>query len=283
MTFYVQGYRHRIYVMNADGTNKRLLTRPTGPSYLAFENYTNPVWSPDGTRIAFTSNLGGQNRLYVMNANGTNMTRLSNGSSAERPSWSPDGTKLVFADQSNGQRSIMRIDADGTGETALSSSGDFDPAWSPDGAHIVFVSYRDDFDVEIYMMDPDGANQTRLTNSPGDDLNPLWSPDGTRIAFVRNLNFTDREILVMNADGGNQVNITNSSLDDYDPAWSPDGAMIAFTSERSGQGIYVMAPDGSNPTNLSTFGVKPVWQPLGTGLPPPPQTYSITAHDGWRW
>ena len=94
---------------------------------------------------------------------------------------------------------------------------DSSPAWSPSGQKIVFVSTRDG-NKEIYVMDPDGEHQLRLTNNKRDDNYPAWSPDGQQIVFVsrRDGNF---EIYVMNSDGRNQTRLTNNPATDSEPAW----------------------------------------------------------------
>ena len=95
----------------------------------------------------------------------------------------------------------------------------------------VFRSNRDG-NWEIYAMDPDGGNQTRLTNDPGSDLEPVWSPDGTRIAFMSNRD-GDYEIYTMKGDGSDVQKLTDNTADDQEPAWSPDGRQIAFQSNRA--------------------------------------------------
>jgi hypothetical protein len=122
--------------------------------------------------------------------------------------------------------------------------------WSPDGSQIVFVSNRDG-NFEIYVMDADGTNQTRLTNDAASDDRATWSPDGSQIAFESNRdgNF---EIYVMDADGTNQARLTNDPAADSAAAWSPDGSQIAFRSTRDGNNeIYLMNADGSNQINLT--------------------------------
>ena len=89
----------------------------------------------------------------------------------------------------------------------------------PAGNRIAFVSNRDG-NFEIYVMDADGSNQTRLTNDPGWDTMPAWSPDGSRLAFGSDRD-GNAEIYVMDADGSNQRNLTNNPAWDGDPAWSP--------------------------------------------------------------
>ena len=121
---------------------------------------------------------------------------------------------------------------------------------TPDGARIVFSSGRDG-NYEIYVMNADGSNQTRLTNDQNYDYSPSWSPYGARIAFrsERDGNF---EIYVMNADGSGQIRLTEDPGDDWHPSWSPDGTKIAFYSNRDGNyEFYVMNVDGSNQTRLT--------------------------------
>ncbi|MCJ7435292.1 MAG: zinc-ribbon domain-containing protein, partial [Anaerolineales bacterium] len=95
---------------------------------------------------------------------------------------------------------------------------------------IAFVSNRDG-NAEIYVMETNGSNQTRLTNNfeQMQDGFPAWSPDGQKIAFVSNRDDKD-EIYVMNADCSNQIRLTDNQAGDYYPDWSPDGKKIAFVS-----------------------------------------------------
>ena len=147
------------------------------------------------------------------------------------------------------------MDADGSNVVRLTtnsvSDSDWLPAWSPDGRRIAFQSNRDG-DTEIYVMNADGSNTSRLTNNFFySDSSPDWSPDGSRIAFhsTRDGGF---EIYAMDADGSNVVRLTNNSVDDANPSWSPDGRRIAFDSNRDGDSeIYAMDPDGSNVVRLT--------------------------------
>jgi Tol biopolymer transport system component len=146
--------------------------------------------------------------------------------------------------------------ADGSGQTNLSNApgADVHPAWSRDGARIAFHSDRSPAgDVEVYVMDADGANPVNLTNSPESfDGRPAWSPDGTRIAFGSSRDADDFEIYVMNADGSSPTRITASADFDSYPEWSPDGAYLAFRSDRTGNiEVFVMQANGAGPVNRS--------------------------------
>ena len=236
-----------IYVMNADGTGLTNLTNNAAGDWI-------PVWSPDGSQIAFASGRDGiSTEIYVMNADGTSQTRLTSNSAGDWwPAWSPDGSQIAFESERDGNGEIYVMNTDGTSQTRLTSNParDFSPAWSPDGSQIAFASDRDGND-EIYVMNADGTGQTRLTNNPGRDISPAWSPDGFQIAFEweRDGQF---EVYVMNRDGTGQTNLTNNPSGDHKPAWSPDGSHIAFHSYRDGQfEIYVMNADGTNQTRLT--------------------------------
>lgn len=151
---------------------------------------------------------------------------------------------------------------------ALSISSCIDPSPLPARQaepRIVFSSTRDGNE-EIYTMNSDGTNQTRITNNNAQDTKPVWSPDGTQIAFVSTRS-GNADIWIMNPDGSGLRNVTSDPANDIDPAWSPDGARLAFSSNRVGnQEIYVMNPDGTHITRLTENGavdVWPVWSPDG--------------------
>jgi Tol biopolymer transport system component/DNA-binding winged helix-turn-helix (wHTH) protein len=242
----------------------RLTNNPANDQYAS--------WSPDGTKIAFTSNRDGKDEIYVMDAAGSNVRRLThNATTDDHPAWSPDGTKIAFHSDRDGNLEIYVMAADGSHQTRLTndSAADAGPAWSPDGTRIAFASNRGNsslYNFDIWVMNSDGSNQTRLTTDLEYDADPTWSPDGKQIAFVsgRDHNF---EVYVMNADGTNQTNLTHQAKNDESPDWSPDGARIAFSSSRDGnREIYVMNSDGGSQrklTNNPSVDVEPAWSPDG--------------------
>ena len=208
-----------IYVMNADGSDQTRVTN--NPAWDG-----GPLWSPDGTRIAFGSARVAEGELYVMLADGSSLTKLANESVFSPPAWSPDGSRLAYVSRlgigDSEKLDIFVADADGSGSTNLTRhpGHDREPAWSPDGTRLVFVSARDD-DAEIYVMNADGSGLTRLTRGVyGKVFRPSWSPDGARIAFEAQ----DGEsvaIYVMNADGSGLTRLTDNFNDDFNPVWSP--------------------------------------------------------------
>ena len=231
---------------------KTTLVRLTNNSAMDCE----PVWSPDGNKIAFWSNRDGGKDIYVMNADGSNVKRLTNNVSDDvNPSWSPDGLRILFESERDGNRELYLMNADGGNEIRLTRNNAVDStaSWSPDGNLIAFASNRDTgppynpYNLDIYVMNADGSNVRRIVDDPEYDVGPQWSPDGRKIVFMtaRNGNF---DVYDMNADGTDQRNLTA----DYDrsdgaPIWSLDGNNIAFSRKVEGKDqLFVMDADGKN-------------------------------------
>jgi Tol biopolymer transport system component len=170
-----------ICVADADGASVRLLARTDGLDLL-------PVWSPDGSQIAFVSapdGLSGPSYIYVMDipdepdSAGTNLRRLTQTDDVleDTPAWSPDGSHLAFSAMHDGHLEIFMINADGTDLQRLTRNayGDYYPTWSPDGSQIAFQSSPDG-QWDIYVMNADGINLQRLTNDGAADQYPAWRP-----------------------------------------------------------------------------------------------------------
>ena len=276
----------RIHVINADGTGQTQLT--AGGSILDDD----PVYSPDGSRIAFSRQSSFKTDICIMNADGTNVVPVisSNGTSNRHPSWSPDGSKIVFtSDRSGfGKIEIWIANADGSGLVRLTTSvqkgsdgqgpifsHDFGAVWSPDGSKIAFASNREaGFDSELYVMNADGSNQLRLTDDTLDDSMPTWSPDSQRIAFTKS---NGTGIHIINRDGTNLVFVVSFSAW---PAWSPDGSRLAFIQDEPISpfkgNVYTAKIDGTDKikvTNNPNGARSPSWAPSSS---PPIPTFTIS-------
>ena len=224
--------------------------------------------------IAFASERSGNSEIYVMGADGSGVTKLTDDPRLDLgPAWSPDGATIAFTRDVSPipdfeQLQIVAMNADGSNVRRLTDSLHLDSgplAWSPDGRRIAFTSDGDGSNLDIYLMNPDGSGVTRLTDHRAADVEPTWSPDGRKIVF-RSDRDGNSQLYVMNADGSGVTQLTNDVPIEFSPAWSPDGSKTAF--ERAGE-IYVMNPDGSGVTKLTdnpAFDGRPAWSPDGTRI-----------------
>ncbi len=229
-------------------------------------------WSPDGKSLAFTSARKGNKQVYVMDADGQNITRLTyhDAESYEPASWSSDGKRIAFSSLRDGNSEVYAMDADGHNPTRLTyhDAEDTDPTWSPDGRRMAFTSFRAG-NSDVYVMDADGHNLVRLTDHDAGDWDPTWSPDGEHIAFTssREGNY---ELYVMDADGHNLTRLTYHGADDRHPSWSPDSRHIAFASKRDNNWeVYMIDADGHNLVRLTDHPYQdwsPDWSPDGKHL-----------------
>lgn len=212
-----------IYIMRTDGSNKVKIAFTSNWDF-------SPIWSPDGKNIAFISRPDYGTKIvvspkanldiYIVNVETKNLIRLTDNPYSDGEfSWSPDGKEIVYTSW-RGDYEIFVIDINTKSNIRLTNSrypNCGHPSWSPDGRKIAFVS-----DGILYLMNPDGKNQIRLTEknisvSMGGLGSPSWSPDSKKIAFVAN-----DDIYIIDIDTNTLKNLTNTPdwWDSY-PLWRP--------------------------------------------------------------
>ncbi len=276
---------HEVYLMNADGANQARLTNSSGPDYQPYWSIPQRIGSTSGASVSHTMTIQNTGSATL---NVSNITS-SDGQFSINPtnfSVSPGGNQSVtvtFAPTSAGTKystlTITSNDLDaptaklmvnGTATAAPVPVFSFSAGSLSTNTRIAFYTGRDG-NTEVYAMDPDGTNPTRLTNNPANDGNSTgaWSPDGTKIAFNSNRD-GNVEIYTMNADGTNPIRLTANSTYESTPLWSPDGTKIAFYSDRDGNGeVYVMNTDGTSQVRLTNNAVTDVpesWSPDGSKI-----------------
>ena len=270
------GFAGGIHVMEPDGFGLRKLADGTDPS-----------WSPDGGRIAFTrwSGTGFVSDVYVMDADGGNVRLVTR--NGYHPTWSPDGKQLAF-----GCGGICVVNVDGTGRKVVLAhdvqpaaepcARDSDPTWSPNGTTIAFTRWPDsriapttclplswtllfpfDFWTEVWFVESDGTGERPLRGADGLPLTyagwPAWSPDGSQLA-IYSVNTVREAIMVANADGSGLRDVVRRSLPDFveflgGPDWSPDGKLIVLGSG-SAWGFVHASGSVSNPSFKAPFAFR---------------------------
>jgi Tol biopolymer transport system component len=203
-----------LFVMNADGTGLRQLTRGYGDG--------SPTWSPDGSRIAFVRDQG--TSLCAIRADGSHLQVIaSQRGYYQHPRWSPTSDLIVYQSRidttERGDREFL-IHADGSGERLLPSfmsAGSY-PAWSPDGTKLAYAEGA--FRLAIYDLATGAVQRLPACRGCYDDMFPAWSPDGRTIAFVR----TDHQgsaVYILDLSTGRSVPVAPTGTDQSAPAWRP--------------------------------------------------------------
>jgi Tol biopolymer transport system component len=255
-----------LFVINADGSNKVKVSESN------IDNFR-PVWSPDGSKLAYFTNGLGRHTIVTVNSDGTNRRTIST-TENEWLSWSSDSQKLVYESEPDlqGNTEILTVNSDGSNLTPITekSNTNHSPVWSPDGKRIAYL-YRNVGGNDIYLINPDGSDKVKITNSDKNSSYqlPQWSPDSNKILTLDGFGM----INIINTDGINQNEIKLSGYILSLPRWSPDSSKIVFdltysvidnTNQKSN--LYIINLDGTGLMQLtdnSSLNIFPSWSPDG--------------------
>lgn len=204
--------QQNLYTMNAFGDNVKQVT---DNDHIDEE----PAWSPDGSRIAFQSDRDGDDEIYIIKPDGSDLQQVTVNSLYDEssPSWSADGSKITFEQNFE----IYTIKPDGSERMKVTDvsglNSNEDPAWSPVDDRIIFETTTGSGTYNIGIIDSDGSNRAEVTSPEnGYDYSPNWSPDGSRIVFGSNRS-DEGMIYTIKPDGSGLKELTEGG----DPAWGP--------------------------------------------------------------
>lgn len=234
---------------------------------------SDPAFSPDGSRIAFVSQRDGNPEIYIMNADGSGATRLSNDPQADgHPVFTADGQAIIFhSSRTAGKQQIWAINVDGSGSTQLTKdSVNYAPTVSPDGQTIAYVSSRNK-DTDIWLMGRDGTNQRQFTRSPQQrESEPHFLRDGTLTYLVerRDNNRTVQQVMRADLATGASTAITGTDLAITSFAVSPSGDLVALVVNADPGNrrnptykVYIQPVSSATPVPMPTTGTEQMMTP----------------------
>ena len=235
-----------------------------------------PVWSPNGDLIAFVSDEGGAQDVWVARSDGTDARPVTADAFVQAaPTWSPDGARIAFATHRDGEWDVYvtTIAGDVTPLPLPPGADEIDPAWSPDGARLALASDRDG-DYELYVLENldaalagSPAVMAQTTRNVSDDRRPAWNPGGDALAYEAARGFT-WDIRSVNVATGEDRQLTASFDSDLAPDYSPSGKQVLFTRVGldGGASLHVHDLVSGDARRLSANGAEArfgVWSPSG--------------------
>lgn len=250
--------RYSLQVADADGENPLTMVSSKEP-------IISPVWSPDGSKIAYVSFEKKKPIIYVQSLSGQRTVLASFKGNNSAPAWSPDGAKLAIVLTYAANSQVYTINADGTDLKPLTKSSaiDTEPTWSPDANWIYFSSDRGG-KPQIYKVSSSGGEVQRVTFEGGYNLSPRISPDGKLLAMVRNDGGKFRVALQDLSSG--QVQVLSDGSQDESPSFAPNGRVLLYATRVGGHGaLAAVSADGRVKQRLSESGGdirEPAWGPL---------------------
>jgi TolB protein len=240
-----------LFLVDYDGRNLRQITRNGSLNLL-------PRWSPDASKICYTSYWQGRQRLLVLDGSTGKSRNVAEFAGLNfGADWAPGGDEIAVTLTHEGDPEIYRIGLDGKIRARLTFGPAIDcsPVFDPTGNQIAYTSDRTGAP-QLFRMSKDGTDRLRLTREGSCNNAPSWSPRGDRIAYVGRISGKFQIFLVTPDGAVTQAVTTAADGNNEDPAWAPDGRHLVVTSDRDGiRRLWVIDVDGGTARPLSSGSV----------------------------
>jgi TolB protein len=224
-----------IFIANRDGSQRRLLS----------PNAKWAAWSPDGKQLAFESQRTGNPEIFVVDADGRNVVRLTDHPATDgAPAWSPDGGYIAFSSNrgDNVDVYVMKTNGESVRRLTEDPGSDYNPSWSPDGELVVFYRSRDDGRDQVWVREVNGPHEWNITDDDADNIFPCFLPNGS-VGFSSKAPAGAPRIFTVDTEGSNRRAV--GPFGPFFARWSPDGGTIAFIAGSWPRAaVYVMRNDG---------------------------------------
>jgi Tol biopolymer transport system component len=235
-----------------------------------------PVWSPDGKKIAFARRNASTSlfEIWTMNADGSGQTALVvQPRSVTHPTWSGDGTKIAFEYAFSGtDDDIYTASTSGLNTSVVpflsSAAHERDPAWAPQGNTVAFSFFNattTHFELRKATFPTTQVSSPFVSDATHDLTEPAWSPDGAKIAYQYTASFSNEDLYTANADGSGVSPLVNTTTGEQNPAWAPEGQMNLYDRLESNAEIYLTQILGTGwvmESRPSGNDHNPDWQPV---------------------
>jgi Tol biopolymer transport system component len=213
-----------------------------------------PRWSPDGAQVAFFSDASGNDEIWVVNADGTGLRRLTDHPGADfDPDWLPDG-RLLFASDRDGDENIYVLDP---GDGAITQLTHYDsgrtggPSAAADGRRITFSS-DGIFSWQVYVLDVGSGAIERITGPAPGACNPAWRPGSDRIAYMSGGDLIGTDLRSVAPSGADSRRLAGDTGNNEDPQFAEDGSRMVWVSDRDGNWeIWEADGDGNGERRVS--------------------------------